>query len=306
MGEPTEALAVALHAASREGSSLVPTQIEAILARAAARRGIARCFVTRLGPKRERRRLDGLLQDFVAVGEAGARRDLIEAWLDQQCEDCFLRILEAFRIAPHNPQAIDALLGVVQADLLPMCRSLAAHNPSFLADGAAHTTDDLAAEALQGFYVHLLGSDRRALAGFRGGSRAEFRGWLTVAFNNHRRSRLRARNADRRGGRRSHVGLDLLTEIGHAVADPGSARIPDAVEARQSLGRVAETLEEIRGEGPKQERDVKLFLRSLQGSSAEELRDEIGRESSLSASGITKAVGRIRDRIRWAVRRGDE
>lgn len=280
--------------------------VEAVLAHAAADCGLARPFAPRLTRWPGPRRLSSLARDVCGATDDATRLAVAASWLEEELEGWFGRILEAFRLHPDSQQAADALLRVVQSDLLPRCRSLAWRNPSFLAEGDGGTTDDLAREALQGFFVHLLAGDRRALIGFRGASRTEFRAWLLIAFNNHRRSRLRSQNRDRRGGRAVHVGAELLTELGHELRDGRSADIASTVDARQGLQRVREELDAIRAEGGKADRDVNIFLGAVEGASVQELLNELGEESSLTASGISKAVGRIRSRIRWALGKGDE
>jgi hypothetical protein len=222
-------------------------------------------------------------------------------WLDRQVDQAFDALLRGFRLAPHNPDTVSALVLVVCRHLRPWCRKLLRDNPGLLRskDGIR---EDAVEEAIQVFLLHLLASDRRVLLEFRSGSIRAFRGWLTVAFRNHRISELRLHSAVKRGGKVVMVPLDCV--------DPGSVSSRNSgdpegrADARRALAALPDKLDELAREGATEKRDAALFRELVARQSGDHAPAEDADDALTgpqTASGRGRAVRRARQRLRDAL-----
>ncbi len=221
------------------------------------------------------------------------------AWLEAQVDEAFTTLLEGLRLAPGNREAIAGLTGVVTRHLVPWCRLLLRQNPGLLRS-PDRIREDAVDEAIHGFLIHLLAGDRRALRDFEGSSIRAFRGWITVAFRNHRVSELRRQDARKRGGDAVIVPLDTPSLDLPSRTASAAAR----VDARRALEALHDRLSHYGAEGGTEGHDARLFA----AFAAEEAGRGHDQESTQdapsgprSASGRNRALARARVRIRSAL-----
>lgn len=156
----------------------------------------------------------------------------------------------------------------------------------------AHEAQDLTQE----FFAHLLDSEAVSVAS---PERGRFRSFLLASLHNFLANHWRKENAQKRGGGKSILSLDLAAGEERYVAEPAHTLTPEKVYERRwamtLLGQVMETLaEEYRADGKGELfENLKPYLGgTLEGLPYVELAAKIG----MSVGSIKVAVHRLRRR----------
>lgn len=161
---------------------------------------------------------------------------------------------------------------------------------------------DRAADLTQGFFASLLERDfLRSVDPARG----RFRAFLMAACKNYLANEHDRETAQKRGGVRSPVSIDLRDAEGRYLAEPAHDLTPERLfERRWALTLLDQTLDQLAreshqgGKGGLYER-LKPMLTGAEGDLSHA---EIGQTLGMTEAAVTKAAQRLRQRYREILR----